>query len=510
MKTYAILAGGGVKGIALAGCLAAAEEKGVEFQGYGGTSAGSIVALLGSVGYRGSEIREFLKNESFTNFLDDGGAELERLKRLATLIFEKRWFKSARVARRLFSERTLLKRLYSDSGLYSASNLERFVREKVKERFPELEDDFQFADLHRAGAKLLKIVAADVVRRKSLVFSSNGNTGESDWSVITALRASISYPYVFRPVQMHTSYLTDGGISSNLPVFLFEEERKSNKLPVLAFDLIVPSTKQPDTNYKLFKFSQDVLMTTMESSDKLLQGLITGLNYIPVKVPSSIDTLKFSLSPDEQTALYLAGYEAAMRYLDQYLSHWFRRTGNRIAELQAQRAVRPETVERLLGVLARDFEQNTAASAIRCAIMMPTGTDTQIVVYTHGMSGYPDADLEIDLSVGYSGKALSLRTIGAADLVEGTWGLSVNERARIPGDRRAALSIPLFDVSSSVAGKIDSASDRLLGTLNLDTVTSLADTSWGEVSTFDKRFVLTDKVKKLCLLWGEVFSRLLS
>jgi len=46
MKAFVILDGGGVKGAALAGCLAAAEDRGIEIVAYGGTSAGSIVALL--------------------------------------------------------------------------------------------------------------------------------------------------------------------------------------------------------------------------------------------------------------------------------------------------------------------------------------------------------------------------------------------------------------------------------------------------------------------------------
>jgi len=50
MKAYAILDGGGIKGAALAGCLAAAEELRIEFAGYGRTSAGCIVALLASLG----------------------------------------------------------------------------------------------------------------------------------------------------------------------------------------------------------------------------------------------------------------------------------------------------------------------------------------------------------------------------------------------------------------------------------------------------------------------------
>jgi NTE family protein len=42
MEAYAIFDGGGVKGAALVGALAAARSKDLEFLGYGGTSAGSI------------------------------------------------------------------------------------------------------------------------------------------------------------------------------------------------------------------------------------------------------------------------------------------------------------------------------------------------------------------------------------------------------------------------------------------------------------------------------------
>lgn len=512
MDAYAVLSGGGIKGIALAGCLAAAEDKGIQFIGYGGTSAGSIVALLGALGYTGSEIRDLMHQESFTRFLDDGGIELETLKTLAQLIFEDSWLKPIRVARKLFSERRLIRKLYSEVGLYSASNLESFLREKVKARFPRIGDSFKFSDLYKASGKSLKVVAADIVARQSLIFSMNGATStELDLPVITAVRASMSYPYVFKPVKMHNNYLSDGGISSNLPVFLFERERKSNNLPVLAFDLIVPPRQRADVNYKLLKYSEDLLMTTMESSDKLLQGLITGLHYIPIVVPETIDTLKFSLSTAEQEQLYGAGYQAALRYFDTEVRHWFERSGGRIKELQAQRSVRPETVESLLAVVNKDLVSKTQASAIRSCIMLPTGRGTQVIVYQHGMTGHPDADLEIDLTSGCSGKAFSHRTVVAADLTEAQWGLSINERAKIPSDRKAVLSIPLFDVSSSIDGRIDASKDRLLGVLNIDTATSLLTTGWGTLGASPGRmFDLNEVVRKACLLWGEVFSRLLS
>src|SRR6266508_3278438 len=76
-RAYAILAGGGVKGVALVGCLAAAQEFGFKFEGYAGTSAGSIVSLLASVGYTGAEIHALLTERPLPDaFLDADSARL--------------------------------------------------------------------------------------------------------------------------------------------------------------------------------------------------------------------------------------------------------------------------------------------------------------------------------------------------------------------------------------------------------------------------------------------------
>ena len=516
MKAYAILAGGGVKGVALAGCLAAAEEKGIEFVGYGGTSAGSIVALLGAVGYKGTEIEDLMRQSSFTDFLDDGGSELEEFKKIVQVFFSGWWLlKPARIGWKLLRQRSLIRRLYSNVGLYKAAKLEQFLSDTVKAKLPRVADDFSFSDLEAVTEKLLKVVAADVVARKSLTFSSarelSRSRRESDISVITAVRASMSYPFVFMPVRMHNNYLTDGGICSNLPVFLFELERKSNNYPVLAFDLIVPEREKPNSDYKLFKFSEDMLMTTMESSDKLLQGLITGLHYIPVKVPKGIDTLKFSLSPKEQSDLFHAGYEAAKHYFENDVKHWFERGADRITQIRAQYFIRPGPIQGLLAAIARDFEANTSAEAVRCSIMVPSGNGTQMVAYQHGMTDDPDADWEIAFTSGWSGRAMLKRKVMVADLTLDVMGLSKSERAKIPAERKAALSIPLYDVSNSVNGEIDASQDRVIGTLNIDTTTSLSEAGWGRLSASPGRdFDLNDIVRRRCRLWGEILSQLLS
>ena len=83
MQAYAVMDGGGVKGAALAGCLRAADDAKIEFIGFGGTSAGSIVALLACVGYSGHELCQLMTTElKLSELLKSVKAPLDRLKQL--------------------------------------------------------------------------------------------------------------------------------------------------------------------------------------------------------------------------------------------------------------------------------------------------------------------------------------------------------------------------------------------------------------------------------------------
>lgn len=543
-KVYAILAGGGVKGVAHAGCLAAAEDKGLEFAGFGGASAGSIVAALAAVEYSGIEIREMLKDIAFTEFLEDKGDRLERIKVISKQFFSSNGMtirNGITLYRTCNREKDIIRKLYEDSGLYRAKRLEEFLRAKMLEK-PALDRkgskdrknlprDFTFRNLRSAGyTKALKIIASDVVSRRSVVFSAGDgpNEHEMDWSVITAVRASTSYPFVFEPVAFNQNYFSDGGISSNLPVFLFEQERKTERKPILAFDLVPEpdSGVVEDCEYRLFNFCSDLLGTTLESSDKLLQGLINELHYIPVPIPRTIDTFKFKLTADEQTILYQRGYEAANEYFKNHVPHWFAGTetnrriykhaSDLIKDLQSNIRILPTIIHSLLEIVARDFEA-TGAKKVRCAIMLPAENDMQVVVYHFGMDADPDIDFQMDLNAGCAGHArINLRPF-IADLEEagrnpGEWGLTKEQQNKIPKDRKAALAIPLFDVSTSITGKIEVTRNKLIGTLNIDTSTALAETKWKSEEPMPEAesSQLTPEIRNKALFWGAVFSKLLS
>ncbi len=532
MKAYAILAGGGVKGVALAGCLAAAEDKGIEFIGFGGASAGSIVATLGALEYSGRDIRDMMKHKPFSEFLDDEGEKLERLKVFSQQLFIVEgvgWRSGWRLYKSYSKERHLFQKLYADSGLYNARRLEQFLRTKITEKplmdrragkeRADLPADFTFRDLRQAGYKSsLKVIASDLVSRRPIIFSTGELVRERDWSVVTAVRASTSYPFVFEPVSMNRNYYADGGISSNLPVFLFEHERKTDSYPILAFDLVPEGDDTNEqTDYGLFNFCSDLLGTSLESSDKLLQGLISGLHYIPVPVPRRIDTLKFKLTEDEQTILYSKGYEAATDYFNTKVRYWFdsgRHTKTKDVVKDIQRGVRvlPVIVNTLLERISKDFESGSSVSGVRANIMLTTD-NSQLVVYQYGMDADPDIDFQIDLRAGWSGVAREKLRPVIADLTATSdkLGLSREQQNKIPRNRKSAMSIPLFDMSTSISGKVEVSENKLIGTLNIDTTTSLDQTGWTLVDQPNKEHPkLTHNIAERALFWGAVVSKLLS
>ncbi|HBN6486456.1 TPA: patatin-like phospholipase family protein, partial [Escherichia coli] len=68
LESYAVFEGGGIKGIAFAGALEAAERAGINFVGYAGASAGALVGFLACLGYSGSQIYNAIKHMDFSEF----------------------------------------------------------------------------------------------------------------------------------------------------------------------------------------------------------------------------------------------------------------------------------------------------------------------------------------------------------------------------------------------------------------------------------------------------------
>lgn len=73
-EVYGVFEGGGVRGTALVGAVAAVEERHMTFRAVAGTSAGAIVAALVAAGYNAESIPFFFRPVRFgSELMVDGG-----------------------------------------------------------------------------------------------------------------------------------------------------------------------------------------------------------------------------------------------------------------------------------------------------------------------------------------------------------------------------------------------------------------------------------------------------
>lgn len=192
MKLGLCLAGGGVKGAAHIGVLKAFEEENIKFEYLAGTSSGSIIATMYSMGYNSEEIYELFKEYCKKIKYVDG---LNFFSIIIGLLFERK---------------------LKITGLNNGKKLENIIENVCKKK-----NIYYISEIK----KKLIIPSVDLNDGKIYFFSSiNNNRGYSDKIIYIndieiwrAVRASCSYPGVFTPCDYNGTKLIDGGIRENVP-----------------------------------------------------------------------------------------------------------------------------------------------------------------------------------------------------------------------------------------------------------------------------------------------------
>ena len=192
MKVGICFAGGGIKGVAHIGVLKALEEENINFDYVAGTSSGSIIAALYSVGYKSDEIYEiFKKYNKKINYFE--------IKNILKLIYG-----------------ILIKRKIIITGLNSGEKIEKLINRELNKK--------NINNINQINKKLL-IPSVSLIDGKIFIFSSIKNRKvysdkiiyNNDINIGKAVRASCSYPGVFEPMPFENNYLIDGGIRENVP-----------------------------------------------------------------------------------------------------------------------------------------------------------------------------------------------------------------------------------------------------------------------------------------------------
>ena len=508
IPAFCVLSGGGAKAAAFPGCLAAAEDWHIDFQGYAGSSGGAIVAALAASGYTASELQDILGRDDLSaKLFADGG---ERLRSLSPLILDllrvvghgreaatvswwkKPWasitaLRSAAMA--LPKVRKLLAAFDNELGLYPAapvgSFVEALIREHdyVKEYLAAADDPrLTFNALRKAAAgsgrnpKALKILATDLHNQIPSVLGEKSTGG---FDIATAVAASAAYPFVFRPVSIGQTLAADAGLSANLPIHLFEEERLDYRWPVIAFDLRsqVDEWGAPS----IFDLAYRLITTVLEASELPLKRVMKSVVHVRIPIPKDLSTLSFdALDETKQRELFALGKEETDTQLQKLAEEW--------RDLDSDRAVfhslysPPEAVKPVLRTIADEFERETNAQEVRCHVMLPTARNTRVIVYEHGVEGCSDHDITPELTQGVTGAAWRSRGYRLHDLNDLRKEKKVDDEVvphdfvdMIPSDRQTMLAVPIFNPRRK-----DTTKGRLLGTLAVDSKTSRMGTGWTE------------------------------
>lgn len=298
----AVFEGGGVKGIGLVGAIAVAEEHGYHWMNVAGTSAGAIVAALVASGYTASEMKEIMNNLDYRQFTDTGLMDkIPVTGKLLSLIFEKgiyegKWFEN------------WMQGLLNKKGVRTFGDL--------------IVSEFNNDEQYRFK---LRVIASDISTGRMLVLPQDMakfGIKPEDLNVASAIRMSMSIPFFYEPIKLKNmktnqeSYIVDGGILSNFPVWLFDSSREP-EWPTFGFKLVEPEEGSPNNIRGPISLLAALFSTMSEAHDA---RYIEDADFVrTVAIPTlGVKTTEFDLSQEKSEALYQSGREAAEKFFNSW------------------------------------------------------------------------------------------------------------------------------------------------------------------------------------------------
>jgi len=283
-KVGLVLSGGGAKGLTHIGIIRALEENNIPIDYIAGTSMGAIIGALYSMGYSPDDMEKLLASDEF--------------KRWYTGEVEEKYvyyFKKNAPTPEFFNIKMSLK---------DSLNL-------VKPQFlpssmvNPIQMNLVFIDLFSRATALcggnfdnlfvpFRCVASDVYNKRQLIMR-NGDLGD-------AVRASMSFPFVFKPIEMSGVLAYDGGIYNNFPTDVMREDFHPD---IIIGSVVASNPTKPDEK-DLMSQIENMVMQKTDYSLPDSAGIIMKFKY------DNVSLLDF----DRLQELHDIGYNKTMSLMD--------------------------------------------------------------------------------------------------------------------------------------------------------------------------------------------------
>lgn len=202
-KVGVVMSGGGARGLAHIGVIKVLEENNIPIDYVAGTSMGAIVAALYSMGYTPDEMIKMMKSEDFqrwyTGTMDQNYMYYFKKNRQVPDLFSVH-----------FSFKDSVRIVPPLANIVNAAPMNLGFLEIFAGYTAACKGDFN---------KLMvpfRCVASDIYNKKEVIFSK-GDLGD-------AVRASMTYPFFFRPIKVDNVLMYDGGLYNNFPSDVMQKE----------------------------------------------------------------------------------------------------------------------------------------------------------------------------------------------------------------------------------------------------------------------------------------------
>ncbi len=277
-----VLSGGGAKGIAHAGVIQALEENDIPVDYVTGTSMGAIVGSLYSCGWSPDKMMRLFKSKDF-KYWSTGTINPDNVTKISRNDPTPQWV-GVNVS------------LKDTAGMWSMIPTSLINPIPMNIEFLRLYSPYTLQCKENFNNLFVpfRCVTSDVYHKHKVVLSS-GDLGD-------AVRASMSFPLVFRPIKINGILVYDGGIYDNFPVDVMQEDFN----PDFIIGVSVSGPDQKPEQGNIYSQLEDMIIQNNDYS-------VPSKNGIKIQVP----VLQFGvLDFDQAQTIYDIGYKTGLSMVD--------------------------------------------------------------------------------------------------------------------------------------------------------------------------------------------------
>lgn len=282
-KVGLVLSGGGAKGLTHIGVIRALEENNIPIDYIAGTSMGAIIGALYAMGYSPDDMEALIKSDNFKRWY---AGEIEQ-----KYVY---YFKKNIPTPDFINIRMSLK----------GSN-------KIKPQFlpnsivDPTQMNLAFLNIFASSTALcegkfdklfvpFRCVTSDIYNKREVILRS-GDLGD-------AVRASMSFPFYFKPIKINGVLAYDGGIYNNFPTDVMKQDFH----PDIIIGSVVSSNPSKPTENNLYGQMENMIMQKSNYSLPDSDGILLTFKY------TSVNLLDF----DRIDELEKNGYDKTISMID--------------------------------------------------------------------------------------------------------------------------------------------------------------------------------------------------